>query len=129
MNPCANANFVEFLGRRKDISRVYAAADIVLALSSDGEAFGRVPQEAAIVGRPVIATAVGATPELVIDKQSGLLVSAYDADGVAGAVLRLANDRQFRSGIVKMARERAVREFSVEKHVRQIEELYRELIA
>ncbi|MHA1538280.1 MAG: glycosyltransferase family 4 protein [Alphaproteobacteria bacterium] len=123
------ADFVTFLGRRDDISRVYAAADIVLALSSDGEAFGRVPQEAAIVGRPVIATALGATPELVIDKQTGLLVSAYDADGVARAAQRLAKDSQFRSRLVKKARARAVQEFSVETHVRQMEDLYRALLS
>ncbi len=67
----------------------YAAADIVVSASTDPEAFGRVPPEAAAMGRPVIATDHGGARETVIPGISGFLVSPGDAGALARALADL----------------------------------------
>jgi glycosyltransferase involved in cell wall biosynthesis len=125
---CGVSDDVHFLGKIDDMSRVYAAANIVLALSHDGEAFGRVPVEAAFASRPVIATAKGATPEIVKDGQTGLLVGANDAEGVASAVRRLLEDDAMRRRIVNAAYERATSQYGQIMHVEAVLQVYRELL-
>ncbi|MBO4648709.1 MAG: glycosyltransferase family 4 protein [Lentisphaeria bacterium] len=53
---------------------VYIALDLVLALSSDGEAFGRVPIEAGCYGRMSVVSACGAFLETVSDMRTGILI-------------------------------------------------------
>ena len=47
------------------------------------EAFGRVPFEAAIAGRPAVVTRVGAVPELLRDGESALIVAPDDPAAIA----------------------------------------------
>jgi glycosyltransferase involved in cell wall biosynthesis len=54
---------VTFLGHRKDVRDVMAASDLVLSLSHDPEAFGRVSLEAMSLGKPVIAYSHGGVQE------------------------------------------------------------------
>src|SRR5947209_17374482 len=67
----------------------YAAADIVVSASTDPEAFGRVPPEAAAMARPVIATDHGGARETVLAGISGLLVRPGDSDAMASAIADL----------------------------------------
>jgi glycosyltransferase involved in cell wall biosynthesis len=66
-----------------DMAAAYLAADIVVSASTDPEAFGRVPPEAAAMGRPVIATDHGGARETVRSGQTGLLVSPGSATALA----------------------------------------------
>ncbi|MGY0616933.1 glycosyltransferase family 4 protein [Vibrio sp. FJH11] len=77
---------IRLLGHQKDMNKLYSMADYVLALSYDGEAYGLVPVEAGQHHLPVIATCAGATPELVVDKQTGVLVNPGEAQEVADAI-------------------------------------------
>jgi glycosyltransferase involved in cell wall biosynthesis len=54
---------VTFLGHRSDLKEVMAVADVVLSLSLDPEAFGRVTLEAAALGKPVVAYDHGGVAE------------------------------------------------------------------
>ena len=87
------ANSVSFLGYRDDAISLMASSDIVVSASSY-ESFGRSLVEAQAVGRPVVATAVGGTPEIIRDGRSGILVPYGDAEAMATAVLRLLEDKQ-----------------------------------
>jgi glycosyltransferase involved in cell wall biosynthesis len=69
-----------------DMPAAYLAADIVVSASTDPEAFGRVPPEAAAMGRPVIATDHGGARETVRTGQTGLLVSPGSATALAEAL-------------------------------------------
>jgi len=122
------ADCVRFLGHCTDMSALYAATDIVLALSTDGEAFGRVPIEAACAGRPVIATALGATPEVVDADITGLLVSAGNSDAVAAAVIRLFDKPEVRADLAAHAGEKARAMFSSRAHAENVQVFYEELL-
>ena len=84
---------VRFLGAlpRDRVLEMFAAADAVI-LSSAWENFPHTVVEALAVGTPVIATAVGGVPEVVVDGENGLLVSAGDADALAAAIGRFFAD-------------------------------------
>jgi glycosyltransferase involved in cell wall biosynthesis len=57
------ADDVTFLGQRSDVREVMAVSDLVLSLSRDPEAFGRVSLEAAALGRPVVGCDHGGVGE------------------------------------------------------------------
>jgi glycosyltransferase involved in cell wall biosynthesis len=59
---CVN-DHITFLGHRKDIKEVMAVSDLILSLSRDPEAFGRVTLEAMAMGKPVVATDHGGAAE------------------------------------------------------------------
>jgi glycosyltransferase involved in cell wall biosynthesis len=69
-----------------DMAAAYLAADIVVSASTDPEAFGRIPPEAAAMGRPVIATDHGGARETVRSGQTGLLVKPGSATALADAL-------------------------------------------
>ena len=73
---------VRFLGWRHDMPRVYADLDVV-ALSSRNEGSPVSLIEALAAARPVVATAVGGVPEVVIDGVTGLTVPASDPRALA----------------------------------------------
>jgi glycosyltransferase involved in cell wall biosynthesis len=82
---------VRFLGRRDDVPALLAAAD-ALVLPSSIEGLPLVVLEAMAAQRPVVATAVGGTPEAVVDGETGLLVPPGDVDALARAVDSLLAD-------------------------------------
>ncbi|MBS2964695.1 glycosyltransferase [Actinocrinis puniceicyclus] len=94
----------QFLGHRTDVADLLAAADI-LVLSSAWEARALVVQEAMRAGVPVVATAVGGTPELVGD--AAILVPPRDPHEIAIAVQRLAQYPDDRARLAGLGRERA----------------------
>jgi glycosyltransferase involved in cell wall biosynthesis len=67
----------------------------LLAMSSEAEGLPRVIMEAFARGRPVVATAVGGIPDLVETGTNGVLVEPGDAEALAGALVRVLEDRQF----------------------------------
>lgn len=79
-----------FLGERDDTARLMQAADF-LVLPSHFEGLSNALLEAMAAGCPVIASAVGGSPELVDDGRTGLLFPTDDADALAAAMLRLAD--------------------------------------
>jgi glycosyltransferase involved in cell wall biosynthesis len=81
----------------------------VFVHSSRWEGFGMVLLEAMLAALPVVATRVSAVPEVVADGESGLLVEAGDADGLAAALDALLSDparaRAFGEAGLRRARE------------------------
>jgi glycosyltransferase involved in cell wall biosynthesis len=80
---------VRFLGQRDDVPELLAAAD-VLCLTSDAEASPLVVLEAMASGLPVVATAVGGVPGVVVDGVTGRLVPRAAVRAVAEALADLA---------------------------------------
>jgi glycogen synthase len=79
-----------------EVLALYPLADIVVVPSIVPDALSRVILEAMAMGRPVIATRVGGTPELVADEKTGLLVERGDPPALARALERLLGDRDLR---------------------------------
>ncbi|HZS18833.1 MAG TPA: glycosyltransferase family 4 protein [Candidatus Udaeobacter sp.] len=74
-------------GYRWDTPNVYAACDMIVIASLRTEASPIVLREAFASGCPVIATKVGDIPEIIEDRQNGLLIEPGDSKALAGAVL------------------------------------------
>jgi glycosyltransferase involved in cell wall biosynthesis len=112
------------LGHRADVADLLLAAD-VLVLSSTWEARALVVQEALRAGVPVVATAVGGTPELVGD--AAILVPPGDPHEMAVAVQRLAQYPDDRARFAARGRERARALPDAEQCLTQVQAIYSEL--
>lgn len=94
---------VRFLGHRDDVPDLLAAAD-VLAMPSRGEGYPIAAVEAITAHRPVVATRVGAIPEIVGD--AGLLVDPDDPDAFGRALTDVVADRGLLAGLTECAARR-----------------------
>ena len=78
------ASHVQMLGDRADIEEILAAVD-VFVLPSRTEGMSNALLEAMAMALPVVATAVGGTPEVIAEGRSGLLVPSDDPSAMAAA--------------------------------------------
>ncbi len=92
------SDLVAFQGEVADARPLYGAIDIVVQASNE-EGLPNAVLEGAAAGRAIVATAVGGTPEIVLDGVTGLLVPPGDADALA-AGLRTAGRRPDRPAAV-----------------------------
>ncbi len=115
---------VRFLGWRDDVPALLAACD-VLALASRHEPLGNVVLEAWAAGVPVVATASAGPAALVRDGETGLLVPVEDADALAAALRRVAEDRGLRSALAAAGHAAFAAEFAEPRVVA----LYRDFLA
>jgi glycosyltransferase involved in cell wall biosynthesis len=107
----------------------YAACDVfVLPANARAEAFGTVIVEALAAGKPVISTEVGTGTSWVnVDGHTGLVVPPHDPAALANAInTLLANDDQ-RRAMGEAARARAQAEFTVERMIARVYDLYESL--
>jgi glycosyltransferase involved in cell wall biosynthesis len=117
---------VIFTGYREDAARVTSAFD-VFALPSAFEGLSVALLEAMALGRPVVATRVGGTPEVVRDGTEGFLVPPGDQGALAEGIARLLRDRDLSDRMGKAARQRADA-FDIRQAIRRMEEVYAELL-
>jgi glycosyltransferase involved in cell wall biosynthesis len=117
-----------FLGYQEDVAPFYAAFD-VLVLPSGNEGTPVTVIEALAAERPVVATRVGGVPDVVRDGEDGFLVEAGATDDLADRLGRLARDPALRARMGKKGRERVLPRYAVERHVDDVDELYRSLLS
>lgn len=108
---------VHFLGYRDDILSVMAKSDIVF-LPSLIEGVPRSLMEAMALAKPVIATAVSGTPELVRDGTDGLLVPPRDVQALTKA-LHVLTDPNVRERMGRSGQQRVSESFSVTRHAQE----------
>ena len=116
-----------FAGYRDDPIQVMRTFDLLVHASVYPESFGRVLAEAMACGVPVVATALGGPTEIIASEDQGLLIPAEDPEAIASAVLRLYREPAYRERLARGGRERVAAAFSVERYIREIEDLYREI--
>lgn len=104
----ASVTFLGELGRRDDVAREYARAD-VFCLPSRQEGFGIVFLEAMATGLPIVACRTAAVPEVVPDGDVGLLVPPSDPPTLARALVRVLRSPDFGRRLGAAGRERARR--------------------
>ena len=120
---------VHFLGWRRDLARVYADLDVV-ALASRNEGSPVALIEALASARPVVSTAVGGVPEVVLDNATGLLVPPGDPAALAEATLRLLADPARAAELGRAGRRHVYPRYDSSRLVEDMRDLYvRELAA
>ncbi len=127
---------VLLVGHESDMAAAFATAYTVVVASTEPEAFGRVSAEAQALGRPVIATRLGApqetvrsAPEFGPSEMTGWLVKPGDADEMAtaiGAVLAL--DKSAYSAMADRAIQNAHSNFTLEQMKRLTLAVYDDLL-
>ena len=117
------ADRVHFLGFRADAGAVLDQLD-AFVLPSWIEGLPVTVLEAMAHGKPVIATPVGGTGEVVADGETGLLVPPRDPERLAGAMRTLASDAELRARLGRAGRARVELEFSESAMTRRVLEVY-----
>ncbi|MGO9701673.1 MAG: glycosyltransferase [Xanthobacteraceae bacterium] len=121
------APHIHRLGRRADVARLLAAADIVVSSSAYGEGFSNAIAEGMSCGLPAVATDVGDAARIVGD--TGIIVAPRDDKALAAALRRLANEspaERARRGAA--ARERIATHFSLDRAVAGFRGLYERIL-
>jgi glycosyltransferase involved in cell wall biosynthesis len=113
---------VQVLGGRGDVPELIGSADLV-CLSSSSEALPMTVIEAMAAGRPVLATDVGGTSDLVVDGETGILVAPDDQAAFIGALTELADDSALVERFGQAGRERHARLFTADRMVDAYTEL------
>jgi len=118
---------VHFLGYRRDWTHWMDLSDVV-ALPSLYEGMPLVPIEAAAMGKPVLATAVDGTCEVVVHGQTGLLVPPARPKELAEALITLVENPEQRRALAEGGRQRARALFSLEQQIEATAALYEGLL-
>jgi glycosyltransferase involved in cell wall biosynthesis len=119
------ADRVRFVGWQSNVAGWLALAQVVV-LPSFYEGLPLVALEALAAERPLIATAVDGTPEVVRDGRTGITVPPGDPARLAEAILRLLRDPAFGRELARAGRRLVAGRFTHERQVRETESLYRE---
>jgi glycosyltransferase involved in cell wall biosynthesis len=114
---------VKFAGYRSDVRAVMPAFDVFVNASST-EGISLTILEAMSAGLPVVATAVGGTPEIVVDGETGLLVPAGNPQALAQAILEVRSLADGGSQLGASARQRVLSEFSFDRMVEEYASAY-----
>jgi glycosyltransferase involved in cell wall biosynthesis/GT2 family glycosyltransferase len=116
---------VHLAGFVEDVRALLDGADIVV-LPSRFEGLPLALLEAMAVGRPIVATDVPGTRELVTDGQTGLLVRPDDPDQLANAIRRLLDDPDLARRLGEAGREQVTERFGLDQMVASVGTVYRE---
>jgi glycosyltransferase involved in cell wall biosynthesis len=119
---------VLFTGHRDDARALLAEADVV-ALPSWTEGLPLAVLEAMTQARPVVATLVGGTAEVVVDGETGLLVPPRDPEALAQAIERLLADPTLRRRLGEAGRRRVEERFSLDAMTRRVLAIYDEVVS
>ncbi len=120
---------VRLIGACADMPSAYASASLVVVPSRVPEGFGRVPVEAMAMGVPVIASALGAMQDTVVNGATGWLAAPDDMEAWGEAVekaLRLSAEE--RKDMAEAARARARLLFETEMMTSRTLAIYDELL-
>ena len=116
---------IHVTGFRTDVARLLAAADVLVFPSTEPEGFGRPIIEAMALARPVVATDIGPSAE-VLGPDAGRLVP-IDAAQLAAAISELLHAPDERLGMGRAGRARVEACFSLERQVAQMSAIYHQV--
>ena len=111
-----------------DVGWWMSAGDLFV-LPSLSEGLPTVACEAMNCGRPVVATAVDGTPEIVRDGETGLLIRPGDPEGLAGAMARILDDAELAARMSENALRIGQAEYTWTANARRMVEIYEEATA
>lgn len=114
---------VTFMGFKDNIKEILLDSDVFM-LTSHYEGVSIALLEAMATGLPVIATSVGGNVEVVVDKQSGILIPDNDIKNCVAAMVKMANDEILRRDFGNNASERVGQIFNLDNTVHKYLAIY-----
>jgi len=115
---------VVFTGHITDMPTVYNGLDVVVSASTSPEPLGTVVIESMTMGRPLIGPNHGGAAEMMEHEKTGLLFEHGNAENLACAITQFHDSRELRENLGIAAREKALKTFAVEEHVRHVQNTY-----
>jgi glycosyltransferase involved in cell wall biosynthesis len=115
---------VKILPFLNDLNGVWAVTDIAIMPSTEAESFGLVAVEAMLEKKPVVGSNLGGLSEIVINNETGLLFDPNSKEALSEALFKLIESPSLRSEFGEKGYERAIKEFSITKHVQQFEAVF-----
>jgi len=123
LQACGVADAFIFTGYRDDVPRLMAALD-VFALSTHWEGLPLVILEAMAHGKPVVATKVDGIPEIVRERETGLLHAHEDDQALAAHIVELLDHPQYAGKLGQAGREVIATRFSREQFAASMTDAY-----
>jgi len=114
---------VSFVGRQPKLEDWFALCDFTI-LPSFFEGLPLVAVESLAAGRPMVATAVDGTPEVILDGKTGLTVPPGDAPALAAAIIRMLGEPDMRRAMAAEGRRWAMECFTQALQIEKTQELY-----
>lgn len=114
---------VRFAGYQSNVPDWLRLSDVAV-LPSFYEGLPIVAIESLAAGKPMVATAVDGTPEVIVDGKTGLTVPPGDPQRLADAICRLLRDPALRQSLGRAGRRWVLERFSQERQVQETQELY-----
>jgi glycosyltransferase involved in cell wall biosynthesis len=118
---------VHFLGNRRDVPDLLAASDLFV-LPSLWEGLSMALLEAMASGKPIVATSVAGTNQVLISGKTGLVVPPGDVRRLAGAIEELLSDYARAEAMARAARKDVEIHYSAQKQADDHVALYRHLL-
>jgi glycosyltransferase involved in cell wall biosynthesis len=109
--------------------RPYLECMDVLVHPSQTEGLPLLPVEAMFASKPIVASDVAGSNEVVVDGETGFLVPVRNPDALAQRLIELLASPELRTKMGAAGLRRARRYFSEERYVREVGEMYQELVA
>ena len=118
---------VMFLGHRDDIPHLLSLMDVVV-LASYAEGIPRILMESAALGKPVVASRVRGTVEVVVEGKTGLLAPVRDGPALAEGILAILNNPERAAEMGRQARQHALTHFDERLYFWKTDAEYRRLL-
>lgn len=115
---------VHFLDYRTDIGEVLACSDCFI-FPSKQEGLSLALMEAMLAGLPIICSNIRGNSDLILDRESGLLISSNYSKNYAKAMNYLFQDKQLQEKMAKNNRQR-IENFSAKKVTNKMREIYKQ---
>ena len=116
-----------FLGAQEWIGSLLNCADVALQPSAT-ESFGLSNLEALSTGVPVVGTRCGGPEEVVLEGECGFLSEVGDVREMSENVIRLLTDQKLYDSFSRVARQRVVDNFTIEKVTQLYVDFYRRIL-
>jgi glycosyltransferase involved in cell wall biosynthesis len=122
------ADCVVFTGYSSAVGPLYQICDIVVHASIEPEPFGLVIVEAMSAGAAIIASSLGAAPEIVTHGVTGLIADPRSPEALAQALASLLSDPQLRKQLALAGKIHAREMYAPERFAQALDALYQEIL-
>lgn len=122
---------VRFLGplsNARDVARAYSCADVFVVPSLEDNLPNTV-MEASSCGVPSVAFGIGGLPDLILDRETGVLARPFDPIALAAGILWLAEDDDRLRSVGAAARRHVMRSYELQVVAGQYARVYQQLLA
>lgn len=120
---------VTMLGEQDNVFAILRDNTDLFITAAREEAFGLVSAEASLAGLPVIATAVGGIPDVVIDGKTGVLVKSEDDGALVHAITDLYFNPSLCDAMGKAGYQHISNKFTIDHNCQRFEDLYQNMLS